>query len=1145
MPEPAEIPVRDVPKLTDLSQSRFVQRLGDFKPSVETASKAAAELLKTVNASMPLYTLHDERHILNVLAWMEWLAGDVIEQLSPTECALCVLAAFTHDLGMTLTPTEHEDLCGTGDSPERRKFQQFRDGFAEEKHEIERLSKSSDASERYAGRMLEQHLLTEFLRTTHAPTIPVRLKARLDQIMKTAKNESLFTFGGVDFRAWLELIAISHNQQVGWLREQLVRGAEHRSDGFVRTDGNQQSVNAVFVGLLLRLADIMDFDASRTPTILFHHLGLDRELRTRFEEKSQDEWKKHLAITGTPIVPTDTGWEVTYEASACDHPAIHKSILEFVGWIQREVSQCQIELDYSNRQLKGGTERYRMRLPRVQEQVTPKKDRNEVPVYQFQDWQFRLDQQEIIRLLMGESLYGDPSLCIRELLQNSLDALELRDLRLQLPKAERREPVDGVKITGKPGFYWDADGNEQRLDVSLTWGRDGDDGPWWIKVEDNGVGMTPAVIERFFTQLGRSFYRSAEFESEKALLRAHGLLATPISQFGIGVLLCFMIADRIEVRTCPGGANWSDLKDPRRATDLTISGPGSLFWTKPGTRKEQGTEIKLILRRTLKGQPVRLCHDEASALKALRRHFNYEGGTPEYPLESGLFDPAYISAQHVVWPKYPVRAATNAIGLRHWLIDDGFHTQMIAPLDLEKLRAKASEWDIPLDQLGEPTWHHFDWVDSSDQNTSTGTRIRVWFARPDRACVPEQLFDDIAGRLRLSDLAAFVEPQMEHACVSRCRVLVKGMAVTEFDILNGELAGKAGSRTWIDLRGNASPRLTADRRRAVRPENGEEWQSTVADVFQRFQTNVVTRLHGQIGSTRNVQSLIAVKKDARVAFVNGCSRAEIGWHLIQYLNHVNAWPGLSAAQLGIDLDRARARSSGRERPSDADVARASPLARDFELVRPHEIERYLFRSVNTVRALAWSKDMSFNRELTRTFFISLVRSINSNLARGVDRNDQLGTSGSLRAHSLDRDVKFDRKYAGHFAVSDSSWADGWSLGFLQFGFWPNLEESWPTFELFPFSGVIGNALLTAPGGCRFDLESDGRTVAFADRDGTQPSRLTELGYDLCYPLPSIPLGRLRLECANWRTDRGYQALGTMPLLFPSYADVWPKHLKVL
>ena len=40
---------------------------------VEPAAEKAAHLLNTVVRDMPLYTLHNERHILNILAWMERL----------------------------------------------------------------------------------------------------------------------------------------------------------------------------------------------------------------------------------------------------------------------------------------------------------------------------------------------------------------------------------------------------------------------------------------------------------------------------------------------------------------------------------------------------------------------------------------------------------------------------------------------------------------------------------------------------------------------------------------------------------------------------------------------------------------------------------------------------------------------------------------------------------------------------------------------------------------------------------------------------------------------------------------------------------------------------------------------------------------
>ena len=59
---------------------------------------------------------------------------------------------------------------------------------------------------------------------------------------------------------------------------------------------------------------------------------------------------------------------------------------------------------------------------------------------------------------MGESLYGDPALCIRELVQNALHALELRELRLKVQDTgdTLRDPVDSL-------------GKDEQLHVELTW----------------------------------------------------------------------------------------------------------------------------------------------------------------------------------------------------------------------------------------------------------------------------------------------------------------------------------------------------------------------------------------------------------------------------------------------------------------------------------------------------------------------------------------------------------------------------------------------------------------------------------------------------------------------------------------------------
>lgn len=54
--------------LESVEKSQLWQRLDpDLQATVKAVTDPAVALLKTVTAHMPLYTLHDERHILNIV----------------------------------------------------------------------------------------------------------------------------------------------------------------------------------------------------------------------------------------------------------------------------------------------------------------------------------------------------------------------------------------------------------------------------------------------------------------------------------------------------------------------------------------------------------------------------------------------------------------------------------------------------------------------------------------------------------------------------------------------------------------------------------------------------------------------------------------------------------------------------------------------------------------------------------------------------------------------------------------------------------------------------------------------------------------------------------------------------------------------
>src|SRR5262245_56492867 len=114
-------------RIDAMDQSRFWLRLDELsgtEPSedrrraidhLKASIRKVTERAKWINTQvvrfMPQYTLHEERHFLNVLAIMDALVPDeVVARLGALDCGLPILAAYTHDLGMALSQAEHDRL---------------------------------------------------------------------------------------------------------------------------------------------------------------------------------------------------------------------------------------------------------------------------------------------------------------------------------------------------------------------------------------------------------------------------------------------------------------------------------------------------------------------------------------------------------------------------------------------------------------------------------------------------------------------------------------------------------------------------------------------------------------------------------------------------------------------------------------------------------------------------------------------------------------------------------------------------------------------------------------------------------------------------------------------------------------------------
>lgn len=494
--------------------------------------------------NMGEFTLHDGDHLFRVLTLMEkLLSPEKIKELSIPELMLLVLSAFFHDIGMA---ADEKDVCtwrkvwdlspvlSDEEKDEYSKFQRF---YLSKPDLISQIKlyitqeKNSDAD------LLKSYIISDYIRSTHAErAIETIEKHWLDKIK----------YRDVDLTTEFAGICFSHNDDALSLME-LERSY---------LCGDDMYANFQLVAVILRLADILDFDAKRTPSVLFSHLFVRNPISIK-------EWNKHRAIEAWSI-----NEDLIQFHAKCKHPAIEASIHDFCDIIDNELSACNNIISSINDFDRGQGKKHSINIPfKVdRSKIETKKNISGKPLYLYQKAQFNLSKSQVIDLLMGTKLYGDPEVALRELLQNSIDACLLRSA-MEKSWGNLYEPEIRIKYS--------TENNEDILEVI-----------------DNGTGMDQYIIDNYYSKVGASFYKSPDFYELKSKSKAE---FTPTSRFGIGILSCFMVADTLVVDTRRVYAP----HDSSEAINITIEGQESIFWIKQGQREIPGTSTKLFLRKNV------------------------------------------------------------------------------------------------------------------------------------------------------------------------------------------------------------------------------------------------------------------------------------------------------------------------------------------------------------------------------------------------------------------------------------------------------------------------------------------------------------------------------------------------------------------
>jgi histidine kinase/DNA gyrase B/HSP90-like ATPase len=311
-------------------------------------------------------------------------------------------------------------------------------------------------------------------------------------------------------------------------------------------------VDRVKLACVLRVADALHLDSRRAPRFLraiTHPRGIS-SLHWAFQERLA---RPHIELdavvftSGQPFSREEAeAWWLAYDTLSA---------------VDRELRDVDLLLQSRGREV--------LKARRVKGAGSPETLSRTVQTRGWRPVDARLQVSDVPRIvenLVGSKLYGDdPTVALRELIQNAADAVQARR------RFQKRLP-DWGQIT-----------------VSLP--QRGSE--FWLIVEDTGIGMSEQVLTGPLLDFGTSFWRSPMAMEEFPGLMAAGMHA--IGRFGIGFFSVFMLGSVVRVysRRCDKGQETARLLEFRGGTSsrpiLSPAGPD-------GAPIDGGTRVEVLLK---------------------------------------------------------------------------------------------------------------------------------------------------------------------------------------------------------------------------------------------------------------------------------------------------------------------------------------------------------------------------------------------------------------------------------------------------------------------------------------------------------------------------------------------------------------------
>ena len=413
----------------------------------------AAPLLDRISDFFPLYTPHNyPLHVSAVLDTLEWVIPSTLKNEIEIHELFCLLAAcLTHDVGMVVSQKKVQEISLD---------LHFQDYKAKVEDEMQK-------------RINEDNLKRMWIRDCHHEKSVNRIIKLFESLEEPALGMAV------------SMIVRGH----GIDPEQILKDETCFPPQY--PIGPNLMVNIPALISYLRLADMFDCTRLRTPVVLYDFLDPDDPI-------SRGEWDKHLAVLA--ISPDEKRENILATAKTPDHK-VFLSLRKYERVAKNELLSCR-------QILSSQPNRYSLDLKSFSLDITTEG-------FEPLEWRFTVNREATLELLMGNNLYSDPTTCVRELLQNSVDACRQRAQ---------------LESEYKPEIHISLYSKRQEL---------------YLECKDNGIGMTSEIVEKFLLKVGQRYYESEFYKR----LYSRQKRIEPTAKFGIGFLSCFVLGGQIIIQT--------------------------------------------------------------------------------------------------------------------------------------------------------------------------------------------------------------------------------------------------------------------------------------------------------------------------------------------------------------------------------------------------------------------------------------------------------------------------------------------------------------------------------------------------------------------------------------------------------------------